>query len=154
MIDSKKIKQMVEHVSRRSRGVEDREFMYPMREWALGMAVTTVVVMVGALFSYRFYSGAVDLVDTRVTPVAPNVPYDAQKISEAIHKYQDKDKTYQSLVNNTEAIPPVVPVVENVVEEIEEGSGSAEEEILPEDIVEEENVVPPAVVDEGGLRAE
>ncbi len=160
MIDSKKIKQMVEHVARRSRGVEDRELMYPMREWALGMAIATAVVLVGALVSYHFYSEAIDLAGTRVTPVAPDVPYDAQKISDAIHKYQDKDKIYQSIVNNTEVTPPVVPAVQN---EVEEESDVSDEAVVPEEIVEDsiapeetaaEGDVVPEVIDEGGLRAQ
>lgn len=121
MIESSHIKQMVEHILRRQRGVVEREAVDPSREWLVGVAVTVGLVIVGGLVSYGLYLGTISLeVNTEHIP-AVAIPYNAATVDSVVGAFHARIEAYNDIrgVTSNEFTGVSVPttLIETVVQE-------------------------------------
>ena len=149
MIDSKKMKQIVAHIVKRDQGIRDKEHMYPMREWLCGIVAALVVVISGGLLSYWYYTIVTTQKNGVTIPPATMVPYDGTRIGLAIAKYEARDAAFDKLRDGESAAVVAVPVSIPTATTTTSVPISDEEPepVLEEELVEEEEVGTPVLVD-------
>lgn len=105
MIESKDIRNMVEHVIRRQRGVTDREPMDPAREWVTGIVITLLFVCIGGIVSYRYYNSTITWQADMDSSTIQGIPYNPQVVEEALTLYESKAARYRELRGSNPALP-------------------------------------------------
>jgi hypothetical protein len=140
MIDSKKMKQIVAHIVKRDKGIQDKEHMYPMREWLGGILATFVVVVAGGILSCWYYNNVTTVKSDVTVPTASVVPYDGTRIGLAIAKYEARSTAFdrlrgeESVVVETQPVSAEVATTTPEIPTVEEPEPPVEEEVIGEEV--------------------
>jgi hypothetical protein len=97
MIETKDITKMVHHIARRNRGVADPQIMHPMREWIIGIGVTSAGIFGGAVLAASLYSYYSAKKDATVSMAETVVPYNAAVVDQALRDYRLKQSAYEAV---------------------------------------------------------
>jgi hypothetical protein len=97
MISKKDIMLMAKHVLRRSRGVPDRNFMHPARDWAIGLVVSATVFSGGAIYLGYLFFAELHSDGISVDTGSAVVSYKQKEVSEALTIYSEQKKLFELL---------------------------------------------------------
>ena len=97
------IQKIVKTITRKNRGLQDPQLIYPARDWAIGM-VGTLAVVCGALgFSVWQYQSYTNLsLDEEV--VLSMIPYKTTQVEEALVRYRQLVTIHDEIVTKAEII--------------------------------------------------
>jgi len=99
---------MARHIFRHGQGVRDPKIMHPGREWAIGLMVTAISIIIGAVASTTIFVSYNKDYFSQNDMVEEIIPYKAALVEKAISLYQDKQDTYKTISN--QLVSPVLPV--------------------------------------------
>lgn len=100
VFDTFHIRKMAQHVFRRGHGIPDKRLMHPKREWASGLLMFAIVLIVGSAMTaqafIRFRS--IDMSGGQTSVVVPK--YHAAAAAEVLAVYQAREAAYAKLVTD------------------------------------------------------
>ena len=111
MIESKDIKNMVQHIMRRDKGIADTHIMHPVREWFTGLTIAILMVLFGSWLCFYLYSYHSNEMKKEVEIIEQAVPYQAAVVRSALEVFAQKKEKYQAIIGDEETgvvIPDVV----------------------------------------------
>lgn len=111
MIESRDIKNMVQHILRRDKGIADTQMMHPTREWFTGLAISFAMVGLGSwlcLYLYTFYTNEME---KEVVVTEQAVPYQAANIKNALELFASKQQKYNQIIGKSDGIETAIPLV-------------------------------------------
>jgi hypothetical protein len=146
MIESKDIKNMVQHILRRDKGIADTNMMHPSREWFTGLAITCIIVLLGSwlcLYLYTFYTNELK---KEVVIIEQAVPYQAATVKSALEVFAAKEQTYNNILGGRD-VGTVQPMATTTPQEVIASSSEPIPELIrdPAPVVEDVDM-PPATL--------
>jgi hypothetical protein len=114
MKDNINIKKILTHLTHRSQTVSVREAMNPEREWATGVILTVLLVLLGGLVSYYLYQRTINLEVTDVTFVSDPVTYNGAVVEEAVTKFRNRAVAYEAIRLGEANVGLPTPVITEV----------------------------------------
>lgn len=120
MISKDDIIRVTRHILRREQGYPDRKLMHPIREWAIGLGVGTVLFVIAVAFSGYAFITQSERLDEEIVSDSSVVLYKQEETKDILNKYRTREETFGRLRadRSNVYIPPVV-----IEEEEEEGKG-------------------------------
>lgn len=108
MITKHDILKMVKRVYRESQGLPPRRLIYPTREWAIGILVTCILVLVagaGSAYGYVYLSE----LGLRIQPVEPTtVRYQDTTVERVLELYELRANRFSELTGEVSVVAPPV----------------------------------------------
>lgn len=98
MIETKDITKMVSHILRRDKGIADTELMHPVREWFIGLGLTSLAVALGSWFCFYLYLSYSAEMQKEVVVVEQAVPYQATAVKNALELFAFKQKKFSEII--------------------------------------------------------
>ncbi len=98
MIESKDIKNMVQHILRRDKGIADTQIMHPAREWFTGLGIAFLMVVTGSWFCYYLYTFYSNEMKKEVVIIEQAVPYQAAVVMSALDLFSARQQKYNEII--------------------------------------------------------
>lgn len=99
---------MAKHVFKRSQGVPDKRLVHPKREWAMGLLLFSVIVVVGSVVSTQLFI-QYRTVDTKAGEVKESIPqYNDRLVKSVLTTFTERVTAFELLVNDVSAVPASV----------------------------------------------
>jgi hypothetical protein len=133
MIESKDIKNMVQHILRREKGIADTHIMHPAREWFIGLSIAFVMVALGSWFCFYLYMFHSNEMKKEVEIIEQAVPYQATVVKSALEVFAEKKQKYNAIIGGEETTNLVTDVATTTPSSAEETATTTED--IPELIV-------------------
>lgn len=128
MIDQTRIQQFMKRLLKSS-SVEERQAINPPREWAIGILLTFIGVIVGGAVSYLSYLNTVS-VEVVASAIVEPVAYSGVVVEEAAIRFRERTARFAELRGETSA--PVPAPIETATTTATEVPLPTEVEVVPE----------------------
>lgn len=107
MIESKDIKNMVQHILKRDKGIADTHIMHPTREWSTGLGIALLMVLLGSWFCFYLYSFYENEIKKEVVIIEQAVPYQAAAVKNALDLFVVRQQKYNEIIGGGVSDTPV-----------------------------------------------
>lgn len=116
MIESKDIKNMVQHILRRDKGIADTQMMHPTREWFIGLTISCLMVALGSWLCFYLYTFYTNEMQKEVVIIEQAVPYQAATIKNALEHFAIKQQKYNQIIGKSDGVEvPVLPAATTTI---------------------------------------
>lgn len=128
------IKKIAKTISRKNRGLQDPQLIYPARDWALGMVGTLLLIVLAVAFTTWQYHSYTNLsLDEEV--VLAMVPYRTEQVEQALVRFRTLSLVHNEIISATSTVS-----VNEDAEEGNEDGGGVENRSMEDNQVEIEDI--------------
>ncbi|MFN3188199.1 MAG: hypothetical protein ACK42D_01480 [Candidatus Paceibacteria bacterium] len=132
------IQQIVKTITRKNKGLQDPQLIYPARDWGVGMIGTLVIICAAVVFSIWQYHSYTNLsLDEEV--VLAMISYRAVQVEEALTRYRALSVTHAEIISINGS--PALAEEEDSEEGYGENDSAEEEDVFIDNEVETETTV-------------
>lgn len=120
---------MVRRVVKKRAGAPDRRIIHPERDWIIGVGLSTLLFVSGALYTGHEFLTHLEKADERISVESTIVQYDQKTVAEVLQRYGARRATFETLrADRSNAAPVVIDEAETGVETEAATSTLAEDE--------------------------
>ena len=96
-ISKTEILKVVSHLKKRVRGIPDHRIMHPVRDWTIGLAVTTIIFICSTLYAGYAFLVRSKAVDDEIRIESTVIVYKRDAAQEVMEEFSDRVSNFEAL---------------------------------------------------------
>jgi hypothetical protein len=127
MLSKQDIKKLIKRIVRQQQGLRDHQIIHPRRDWAIGLLLGSLLLLIGSAWSIMTYR---EVTDEDIVSVDPGeeqpTPYREEVVNQALERFRARAVEYETAFDRAEVTADTRQPDEVVEEVTSSESGETE----------------------------